>query len=188
MRETSHAGPASKSRYRERRAAALDRAAEESAGRARRGRADVTVHEKPLFNDLCREGDSSGGRDFRYERKTLLKVTTVSPPDCQKLAHRSTPSLTSGTHMTTTTDEARAAVAKLPPAPSLDCDFIYCGTHCVHRGAVYVVRFDSAGNVVPGNRLRVRAPCPPLNKTQKPLAHCDASGLFVGRMVAAHAY
>jgi integrase len=61
--------------------------------------------------------------DFHALRDTFcqwLKNGGVSLPDCQKLAHHSTPSLTSGTYMTTTTDEARAAVAKLPPPPSLD--------------------------------------------------------------------
>ena len=61
--------------------------------------------------------------DFHALRDTFcqwLKNGGVSLPDCQKLAHHSTPSLTSGTYMMTTAAEARVAVAKLPPPPSLD--------------------------------------------------------------------
>ena len=61
--------------------------------------------------------------DFHALRDTFcqwLKNGGVSLPDCQKLAHHSTPSLTSGTYMMTTTAEARVAVAKLPPPPSLE--------------------------------------------------------------------
>jgi integrase len=49
-----------------------------------------------------------------------LKNGGVSLSDTQKLMHHSDPSLTSGTYMTTTTDEARVAVAKLPEPPSLE--------------------------------------------------------------------
>jgi integrase len=80
-------------------------------------KADLQTAGIPIIDERGLVADLHALRDTFCQR---LKNGGVSQPDCQKLAQHSTPSLTSGTYMMTTTAEACVVVAKLPPPPSLD--------------------------------------------------------------------
>jgi integrase len=80
-------------------------------------KSDLAMADIPIIDERGLVVDFHALRDCFSQ---WLKNGGVHLSDTQKLMHHSDPSLTSGTYMTTTTDEARAAVAKLPEPPSLE--------------------------------------------------------------------